>query len=222
MKYEISGDPMPVVLCYPERGERIITERGAMSWMTPGFKMETTTGGVGKAFGRMFSGDTFFQNTYTAESDGQMIAFASSFPGTIRAVEITPDKPVICQKSSFLACTDGVELSVHFQKKVGAGLFGGEGFIMQKLSGKGIAFVELDGSVFDYDLEPGQTMLISTGNLAMADASVDIGIKTVGGVKNKLFGGEGFFNTTVTGPGHVVIQSITIAGFAATVAGNRQ
>ncbi len=208
---------MPVAICYLDRGEKIISESGAMAWMSSSIKMDTTTGGVGKAFGRAFSGDSFFQNVYTAEADNQMITFSSSFPGAIRAIEITPDKPIICQKSAFLACTGGVTLSVHLQKKVGAGFFGGEGFVMQKLTGSGIAFVELDGSVFDYDLEPGQTMVVSTGNLAIADASVDIGIKSVGGVKNALFGGEGIFNTTVTGPGKVVLQSITMAGFVASI-----
>lgn len=209
MRYEIKGEPLPVVICYPVRGERIITESGAMSWRSQDFKMETKAGGIGKAFGRMFSGESLFQNIYTANSDGQFIAFASSFPGAIKAIEVTPDKPIICQKTAFLAAEEGVELSVHLQKKVGAGLFGGEGFIMNKLSGRGIAFVELDGSVYDYDLKAGEQLVISTGNLAYCDATVDIGIQSVGGVKNALFGGEGIFNTVVTGPGHVVIQSIT-------------
>ncbi|MCR5693758.1 MAG: AIM24 family protein [Clostridia bacterium] len=209
MKYEIKGEPLPVVICYPVNGEKIITESGAMSWRSQDFKMETKAGGIGKAFGRMFSGESLFQNIYTANSDGQFIAFASSFPGAIKAIEVTPDKPIICQKTAFLAAEEGVELSVHLQKKVGAGLFGGEGFIMNKLSGRGIAFVELDGSVYDYDLKAGEQLIISTGNLAYCDATVDIGIQSVGGVKNALFGGEGIFNTVVTGPGHVVIQSIT-------------
>ncbi|MBP5311590.1 MAG: AIM24 family protein [Clostridia bacterium] len=209
MRYEIKGEPLPVVICYPVSGEKIITESGAMSWRSQDFKMETKAGGIGKAFGRMFSGESLFQNIYTANSDGQFIAFASSFPGAIKAIEVTPDKPIICQKTAFLAAEEGVELSVHLQKKVGAGLFGGEGFIMNKLSGRGIAFVELDGSVYDYDLKAGEQLVISTGNLAYCDATVDIGIQSVGGVKNALFGGEGIFNTVVTGPGHVVIQSIT-------------
>ncbi len=217
MKYEIKGEPLPVVICYPEKGEKIVTESGSMAWMTSALRMDTKTGGIGKAFGRMFSGESLFQNVYTAEADGQMIAFSSSFPGAIRAVEITPDKPIICQKSAFLASTEGVELSIHLQKKVGAGLFGGEGFIMQKLSGRGIAFVELDGSVFEYDLKAGEKMIISTGNLAMADATVDIGIQSVGSAKNAIFGGEGIFNTCVTGPGHIVVQSMTVGRFAATI-----
>ena len=130
MQYKIVGEPMPAVICELENGETMITEKGSMSWMSPNMSMRTNAGGIGKTFGRMFSGESIFQNTYTAENGDGMIAFASSFPGSIRAVQITPEHPVITQKSSFLASEQGVELSVFFQKKVGAGLFGGEGFIM--------------------------------------------------------------------------------------------
>ena len=127
MRYSIEGTPLPVVICELDAGEKMITERGSMSWMSPNMKMETTTnGGLGKAFGRMFSGEAMFQNIYTAEGGNGMIAFASSFPGSILAVEITPDRPVVLQKRAFLAATTGVELSVFFQKRFGAGLFGGE------------------------------------------------------------------------------------------------
>ncbi|MBP1587061.1 MAG: TIGR00266 family protein [Clostridia bacterium] len=219
MRYEIKGEPMPVVICYPEQGESLTTERGSMVWMSDNMRMETKAGGAGKALGRMFSGESLFQNVYTPASGSGMIAFASSFPGVIKAVEITPDKPVICQKSAFLAATSGVELSVHFQKKIAAGFFGGEGFIMQKLSGSGIAFLELDGSVVEYNLEPGQRMIVDTGNLAMADATVGISVETVKGVKNVLFGGEGLFNTVVTGPGKITLQTMPISTFAQSIAG---
>ena len=158
-----------------------------------------------------------FQNIYTAQGGPGMIAFASSFPGAIRAVEITPDRPVIAQKSAFLAAEEGVELSVFFQKKLGAGFFGGEGFIMQKLSGHGMAFLEIDGSSVEYDLGPGQQMIVDTGNLAMIDATCSIDIKSIKGVKNALFGGEGLFNTVVTGPGHIVLQTMPISGFAGAI-----
>ncbi|MBR0302930.1 MAG: AIM24 family protein, partial [Clostridia bacterium] len=174
--------------------------------------------GIGKAFGRMFSGESMFQNIYTARGGNGMIAFASSFPGSIRAIRITPDRPVIAQKSAFLASDAGVELSVHFQKKLGAGLFGGEGFIMQKLSGNGVAFLEIDGTAFEYDLAPGQRMVIDTGYLAMMDATCTMDIQSVKGLKNKLLGGESFFNTVVTGPGKIIIQSMPISGFAGTIA----
>ena len=144
MKYEIKGEPMPVVICTLDAGERMITESGSMVWMSPNMNMETSGGGIGKVFGRMFSGENLFQNIYTAQGGPGLIAFAASFPGSIRAIEITPDKPIICQKSAFLAATDGVQLSVFFQNKALTGFFGGEGFIMQKLSGHGIAFIEID------------------------------------------------------------------------------
>ena len=157
MNYRIEGDSLPVVIVNVEAGETLITEGGAMSWMTPNMKMETTSGGgFGKMLGRMFSGDSLFLNRYTAQGGMGQIAFASSFPGSIKAIEIKPGKDVIVQKRSFLAATEGVELSVHFQKKVGAGFFGGEGFIMQRLSGNGIAFVEIDGAAIEYSLGAGQ------------------------------------------------------------------
>ncbi len=150
MNYSIEGGQLPVVICDLKHGETMITESGSMSWMSPNIRMETSGGGIGKMFGRMFSGESLFLNRYTAEGDG-MIAFSSSFPGSIRAIEITPSNPVVVQKKGFLAAQDSVELSVFFQKKGMAGFFGGEGFIMQKLSGSGTAFVEIDGSVVEYD-----------------------------------------------------------------------
>ena len=214
MKYNIQGEPMPVVICHLEAGESMITERGSMVWMSANMRMETKAGGLGKALGRMFGGESLFQNTYTAEGGPGMIAFASSFPGAIRAVEITPNMPVIAQKSAFLAATPGVELSIHFQKKVGAGFFGGEGFIMQKLSGHGMAFLEIDGSTVEYDLERGQSMIVDTGYLAAMDDTCTMEIVSVPGVKNKLFGGEGLFNTVVHGPGHIILQSMPISAVA--------
>ncbi len=209
---------MPVVIFQLEDGESVICESGAMSWMSPNLEMETSGGGAGKVFGRMFSGEGMFQNRYTARKGAGMIAFASKFPGDIRAVEITRDSPVICQKGAFLASTEGVELSVAFQQKFSTGLFGGEGFIMQKLSGNGTAFIEIDGSTIEYNLEPGQQMLIDTGYLAMMDATVKMEIQKIKGLKNVMLGGEGLFNTLVTGPGRVVIQTMPISGFAAFIA----
>lgn len=209
---------MPVVICQLEDGESVICESGAMSWMSPNLEVETSGGGAGKVFGRMFSGEGMFQNRYTARKGAGMIAFASKFPGDIRAVEITRDSPVICQKGAFLASTEGVELSVAFQQKFSTGLFGGEGFIMQKLSGNGTAFIEIDGSTVEYNLEHGQQMLIDTGYLAMMDATVKMEIQKIKGLKNVMLGGEGLFNTLVTGPGRVVIQTMPISGFAAFIA----
>lgn len=217
MKYSIEGEPLPVVICQLEQNEKMITEKGAMSWMSPNMKMETVGGGVGKMFGRMFSGESMFVNHYTAMGGPGEIAFASSFPGAIRAFDISPGRDMICQKTAFLASTDKVEFSVHFQKKVGSGLFGGEGFIMQKLSGSGVAFVEFDGYIKEYNLAPGQSIVIDTGYLAAMDATCSIEIQKVPGVKNVLFGGEGVFNTVVTGPGRVLLQSMPIGQMAGTL-----
>lgn len=218
MKYRIQGEPMPVVICELEAGEKMITESGSMAWMSPNMQMETTSGGLGKALGRMFSGEKLFQNIYTAKGGPGMISFASSFPGAIRAIEITPGKSVIAQKSAFLAATSGVQLSVHFQKKLGSGLFGGEGFIMQKMSGQGLAFVEIDGSAVEYQLAPGERLIVDTGYLAIADESVQIDVQSVSGVKNVLFGGEGLFNTVLTGPGKVTLQTMPMNQFVGMVA----
>lgn len=219
MRYNIQGEPMPVVICELDNGETMVCESGAMSWMSPNMEMQTQGGGLGKMFGRMFSGENMFQNFYTPRGGPGMIAFASSFPGSIRALEITPDRPVIVQKKGFLASTAGVELSIAFQRKLGAGFFGGEGFIMQRLAGNGTAFIEIDGSTVEYVLAPGQQMLIDTGYLAMMDATVTMDIQQVKGVKNVLFGGESLFNTVVTGPGRIVLQTMPMSNFAGAIAG---
>ena len=218
MKYEIKGEPMPVVICQLDSGESVLSESGAMSWMSPNLVMETVGGGAGKVFGRMFSGESIFQNRYTAQGGPGMIAFASSFPGSIRALEIDEQHPVVVQKRGFLASEAGVELSVFFKKKVASGLFGGEGFIMQKLSGRGLAFVEIDGSVAEYDLAPGQKLITSTGQVALMDATCTMDVQTVKGVKNVRFGGEGRFNTVITGPGRVVLQTMPRTNFAGAIA----
>ena len=215
MQYKIEGTPLPVVICQLDRGECMMTEKGSMSWMTPNMKMETTSnGGIGKALGRMLAGESIFQNRYTAEGGEGMIAFASSFPGTILPVAITPDRPVIVQKSAFLAGVESVDISLFLQKKLGAGFFGGEGFIMQKLSGEGIVFVEIDGSTVEYDLAPGQQMIVDTGYLAMMDGTCSMDITAVKGAKNMFFGGEGAFNTVITGPGKIVLQTMPVNSVA--------
>lgn len=215
MKYQIQGDTLPVVICTVDAGESMVTEGGGMSWMSPNMQMQTTTnGGVGKAFARMFSGEKMFQNIYTAQGAEGMIAFASSLPGSIRAFNIEPGREMIFQKRAFLASERGVTLSTYFQKKVASGLFGGEGFVLQKVSGNGVAFAEFDGHVVEYDLQPGQQIVVDTGHVAAMDASVKMEIKSVPGVKNALFGGEGLFNTVLSGPGKIYLQTMPIANMA--------
>ena len=217
MRYEIKGDTLPVVILYPEAGESIITEGGAMSWMSPNMQMQTSGGGFSKMLGRAFSGESLFQNIYTAQGGPGMLACASSFPGSIQAFQITPGSSMIFQKSAFLCAEAGVTLSVHFQKRLGAGFFGGEGFIMQKISGQGLCFAEFDGSVMQYQLQPGQQIIVDTGNLAAMTESCSMDIKTVPGIKNALFGGEGLFNTVITGPGTVWLQTMSVASLAGVI-----
>ncbi len=215
MQYKIQGGTLPVVVCTLEAGEKMITQRGSMAWMSPNMKMETSTnGGFGKALGRMFSGDSIFQNNFTAQGGSGLIAFASTFPGEIRPFEVGPGEEFILQKRSFLASEAGVNLSMHFHKKIGSGLFGGEGFILQRVSGNGTVFVEFDGSVVEYELKPGQKIVVDTGNLAAMSASCQMDIQTVPGVKNMLFGGEGLFHTVITGPGRVWLQTMPIGAVA--------
>ena len=218
MKYEIKGEPLPVAICSLQPNESIICEAGAMCWMSPNMQMETLGGGAGKMLGRMFSGESLFQNRYTAKGGPGLIAVGSSFPGSIRAIQVDPAHPIVSQKRAFLAAEPGVELSVFFQKKMGAGFFGGEGFIMQQMSGSGLVFLEIDGSAVEYDLGPGEQIVADTGYVAMMDATCRMEVQAIKGIKNVLLGGEGLFNTVVTGPGHVVLQTMPLTGFAGAIA----
>ena len=215
IRYEIEGGGLPVVICYPEAGQTICCESGAMSWMSPNMQMQTNAGGgFRKAMGRLFSGDSIFVNDYTAMGGEGMIAFASSMPGRIIPYEVTPGNGIIVQKGGFLAMEKGLDLSIFFQKKLGRALFGGEGFIMQRISGSGLVFLEIDGYCKEYDLAAGQTIVVDTGYLAAMSESCTMEIQTVRGVKNVLFGGEGLFHTVITGPGKVYIQSMPIIQIA--------
>lgn len=215
MNYEIKGGEFPALICTLEPNETMITEGGGMSWMSPNMQMKTTSnGGLGKMLGRMVTQESLFQNKYTAIGGAGTIAFASSFPGEIIPLEVSDGKEYICQKSAFLASTEGVDLSIQFRKKLGAGLFGGEGFIMQKISGNGTAFIEVDGSVIKYTLGEGQQIIVDTGHLVMMSSTCKMDVQTVKGAKNILFGGEGLFNTVITGPGEVAIQTMPILKLA--------
>lgn len=212
MNYEIKGGNLPVVEIKLAQGEKVISENGAMSWMTPNMKLETSTGaggngGIGKLIGRAFTGESLFMNTFTAEGSDGMVAFASSFAGEIKAINIEPGKEYVCQKRAFLASSDGVSLSTFFHK-VGAGLLGGEGFILQKLTGQGVAFLEIDGSIVEYELGAGEKMIVDQGYLAYMDSTCTVDIVIQKGLKNMLLSGDGMTNTVITGPGKIGLQTM--------------
>jgi len=217
MQYEIIGGAFPVVECTLSAGQKMVTQGGGMAWMDPSITMETKGGGIGKVLGRMLSNESMFQNIYTSTRDGSKIAFGTGVPGSIMAIRVEPGHSVICQKSAFLASYGNVELSMHFNKKVGAGFFGGEGFIMQKVSGDGIVFIEIDGASKEFQLAQGQQLILNTGFLVTMEETCTMDIQAVSGVKNMLLGGEGIFNTVVTGPGRIIVQTMPIADFAKAI-----
>ena len=212
--YKIEGGNLPILICNLEQGQVLCTEKGSMSWMSPNMKMSTTSGGFKKAIGKLFSGESMFLNEYTPEGGNGFIAFASSFPGTILPYEVTPGKGIIVQKRGFLAMEKSLDLSIYFQKNLGKALFGGEGFIMQKISGSGMAFLEIDGFCKEYELAAGESLVIDTGYLAAMEETCTMNVETVKGAKNVLLGGEGLFLTTVTGPGKIYLQSMPISNIA--------
>ncbi len=218
LRYEIEGGNLPVVICYPEAGQTLCTESGAMSWMSPNMKMETNTGGgLKKVFGRMFSGESIFMNEYTPEGGHGMIAFASSFPGSIIPYQVTEGNGIVVQKRGFLAMEKGLDVSIYFQKKLRKGFLGGEGFIMQKISGNGLVFLEIDGHCKEYHLGYGESIIVDTGYLAAMSETCTMDIQTVKGFKNVFFGGEGLFHTRITGPGKVYIQSMPVINTAQAI-----
>ena len=217
MQYEIIGSPFPAVVCTLRRGEQMKTEKGSMVWMDPCMTMETKGGGMKKMFSKAFSGESMFQNIYTAQSDGR-IAFGSSFPGQILPIEIKPGQEFMAQKMAFLASEIGVELAVHFNQKLGRGFFGGEGFIMQRLSGRGTVFLECDGSLVRYELAAGQQLVVDTGNVLGFTGDVSMEIERIHGAKNVMFGGEGLYNTKLTGPGTIFLQTMPLATVSDVIA----
>ncbi len=215
IRYEIEGGNLPVVICYPEAGQTLCTESGAMSWMSPNMHMETNTGGgIKKVFSRMFSGESLFLNEYTPQGGSGMIAFASTFPGSIIPYRVSDGNGIIVQKNGFLAMEKGLEMSIHFHKKLSRGFFGGEGFIMQKIQGNGMVFIEIDGYCKEYDLAVGESIIVDTGYLAAMSETCTMDIQAVRGAKNIFLGGEGLFHTRITGPGKVYIQSMPVINTA--------
>lgn len=215
MRYEIKGNSLPVVICDLNAGETIVSESGAMGWMSDNILMDTNMkGGLLGGIGRAFSGESIFLNTFTCNQSSGLIAFPSSFPGKIVARQLFPGETIICQKGAFLAGEVSVKLETFFRKKLGAGFFGGEGFILQKIIGPGLVFLEFDGHVEEYTLTMGQKLKVDTGNVAMFDASVDFNVEMIKGFKNIFFGGEGLFLSTLRGPGKVYLQTMPIQNLA--------
>ena len=212
MEAKILGDSLPVVTCKLKKGESIVTESGGMSWMDEGIAMNTSTnGGIMKGLGRALAGESLFMNTYTAERDDVEIAFSSCFPGKVLEFDLAQGESIIAQKKAFMCAESSVDIAMHFRKKLGAGMFGGEGFIMQKITGPGKVFLEIDGEVVKRDLAAGQVLKVDNGYVAAMTSGVDLDITTVPGLKNMVFGGEGLFLTTVKGPGTVYLQSMPIS-----------
>lgn len=220
MKYRIIGDTMPAVeVTFEQPGESMYTQSGAMAWMTDGIEMTTNArGGLMKGLGRMFSGESLFMATYRAQAPNVSIAFASTVAGRILGLDVGNTGGMICQKGSFLCAEEGVNLNIAFTKKFSSGLFGGEGFILQDLSGYGMAFLEIDGDMVEKVLAPGEVLKVDTGNVVAFERSVRYEIETVRGFKNIFLGGEGLFLTRLTGPGRVILQTQNIAEFAGRVA----
>ena len=217
MNYRIEGGNLPAVVITLNPGETIFSEVGGRTWSRGRIQTETKGGSLGKALGRMFTGESLFLSYYTAQSPAEIV-FTSSFPGRIVARALQPGESVICQKSAFLCATYGVELSAHVQKKLGAGFVGGEGFILQKVTGPGLAFFEFDGFCPEYDLAPGEQIVCDTGVMAMMDATCTMDVQMVKGVKNVFFGGEGLFDTVITGPGKVCLQTMPASRLAHVIA----
>lgn len=220
MKYELIGTTMPAVeITFDAPGEKMFTQSGGMAWMTEGIRMETNTkGGFMKGLSRMFAGESMFMATYTAEAADAQIAFASTVAGQILPIDINEHGSLICQKGAFLCGEDSIQLDVTFTKKFSSGFFGGEGFILESISGSGMVFLEVDGDLVCKDLAPGEMLKVDTGNVVAFDSSVEYGIETVKGMSNIFFGGEGLFLTTLKGPGRVYLQTQNIAEFAGRIA----
>lgn len=220
MRYQILGDTMPAVEVYFDAvGESMYTQSGGMAWMSDGVAMDSNMrGGLGKSIGRMFSGESLFMATYKAQKPDAMIAFASTVAGEILPVDIGACGGLICQKGAFLCAQESVSLNVEFTKKLSAGFFGGEGFILQGISGTGMVFLEIDGNKVEKNLAPGEVIKVDTGNVVAFEKSVKYEVETVKGLKNIFFGGEGLFLTKLTGPGRVILQTQNFNEFAGRIA----
>lgn len=216
MRYEIEGTTLQTLDIYLNAGESVFTESGGMAWMKGNIDMTTNTrGGLLKGLARSLAGESLFMTTYACKGGEAMVTFTPEAPGSILPVELKSGESRICQKDAFMVAQESVTLEAHFRKKLGTGLFGGEGFILQKLTGPGLAWVEIAGEVREYALQAGEKMKVDPGHIAMYEPSVNYDIQRVKGVKNMLFGGEGLFLATLTGPGKVWLQSLPLSNLAA-------
>lgn len=214
MQYQIEGGSLPCLVISLNPGEKLISEVGGRTWSKGEIETETTSnGGAGKALGRLLTGESLFMSTYTAQGPAEIV-FTSSFPGRIVAMELQAGQSVIAQKSAFLCASYGVELSAYVNKSAKTGFLGGEGFIMQKITGPGLAFFEIDGYCKEYDLQAGERVVCDTGVMALMDETCSMEVQTVKGLKNKLLGGEGIFDTVLVGPGKVYLQTMTVSKLA--------
>ncbi|NLG51871.1 MAG: TIGR00266 family protein [Chloroflexi bacterium] len=219
MRYEIHGDVLPSVDVWLDKGESVYTERGGMAWMKGDIDMNTNTrGGLLAGLGRALAGESLFMTTYTSKGDQALVTFTPEAPGRILGIELAAGQSLICQKDAFMAAQEGVKMEIAFSKRLGAGFFGGEGFILQRITGPGVVWLEIAGDVREYDLASGEVMRIDPGHIAMYDDGVDYSIETVRGVKNVLFGGEGLFLATLRGPGRIWLQTMPLNNLAAKIA----
>jgi uncharacterized protein (TIGR00266 family) len=215
LNYKIIGSVLQAAVIELPPGQQIFSERGGMSWMSANIQMETNMeGGLGGAFKRFFTGESIFMVTFTAQGSQGIIGFASELPGKIVPVQLADGQQIICQKDSFMCAERSVQLDIHFQRRLGSGFFGGEGFMLQRVTGPGLAFFELDGEVVEYTLEQGQVLKVDTGHVAMFEPSVHFDVEMVRGFRNILFGGEGLFLSTLRGPGRVWLQTMPAMNLA--------
>ncbi len=215
LNYKIIGSVMQAAVIELPAGQQVFSERGGMSWMSANIEMETNMeGGLGGMFKRFLSGESLFMVTFTAQGSQGIVGFSSELPGKIVPVQLAAGQQVICQKDSFMCAERSVQLDIHFQRRIGSGFFGGEGFILQRVTGPGLAFFELDGEVVEYTLEQGQVLKVDTGHVAMFEPSVNFDVEMVRGFRNILFGGEGLFLSTLRGPGRVWLQTMPAMNLA--------
>jgi uncharacterized protein (TIGR00266 family) len=219
LQYQLIGTTLQAVTIELNSGQTVYSESGGMAWMSANVQMETkTAGGLGKMLGRVFSGESLFLVDYTCRSGTGVVAFASEFPGKIVPLDLAPGQEIIAQKDAFMCAEKSVDVAMHFRKRLGAGFFGGEGFILQRFTGPGMVFTELDGEIVEYTLNEGQTMLVDTGYIAMYEPTVDFDIEMVRGIKNVFFGGEGLFLARMRGPGRIWLQTMPMYNLARKVA----